>query len=143
MRTGATEMSDRKISETGVYQSSKYVRKSAIILIIFGIAVAFTSYLILTNMDNNSNAHILIIIEVVMLSLLPIVLGFSNLIILKRAKNFDDSNNSERTVIVNSSSMDPSIKYISFIEYEHACPSCGTQLDDDAIFCTKCGTKQN
>lgn len=134
-------MSDRKISESGIYQNSKYVRKSAIILLIFGIAVAFISSVVLTHLDSNG-AYILILVEIITLSLLPIVMGATNLIILKKAKNIDNSSNTERTVIVNSS-IDPSIKYISFVECARACPSCGTQLEDDAIFCTKCGAKQD
>jgi len=134
-------MSDRKISETGIYQSSNYVRKSSIVLIIFGVAATIASFVILTEM-NDSNVDMLIIIEAVMLPLFLILLGASNLIILKKAKDIDDSKNHEKTVIVNPSK-DPSIKYISFIEYEHTCPSCGTQLEDGAIFCTKCGAKQN
>jgi hypothetical protein len=132
-------MSDRKISEIGIYQNLKYLRKSAIILLIFGIFVALISSIILTHLDSNG-AYILIIVEVIILSFLPIVMGASNLIIIKKAKYIDNSRNPERTVTVNSS-IDHSIKYLSFIEYTRACPSCGMQLEDDAIFCTKCGAK--
>lgn len=134
-------MSDRKISEIGIYQNSKYVRKSAIILFIFGVVVALISSIILTHLDSDA-AYILIIIEVIILSSLPIVMGATNLIIIKKANDIDNSKNTERTVIVKSS-IDPSIKYISFIECTRTCPSCGTQLEDDAIFCTKCGAKQD